>query len=170
MEDNILIGRAGLDECSRTIGRQHVVPQVDQVVRYFHSAQLRSGDSYMMQARHQFAVVFGHGWAQQVTRASFLQELKNEKENWWEQAIHCRCDFLFVPCQSRPVVPPVSNNPVAMQLAMVRQVSVLRVAYRSWSFLAGILWSSENNRSLYCHKMIKKEMAFRARHRWEDVG
>ncbi len=64
MMNNVLVGGTRFDEGGGTIGGEHVVPQVGQVVGDLEAEQAGARDADVVQSRHQLAVVLSHRVAQ----------------------------------------------------------------------------------------------------------
>lgn len=76
MMDNILICRAGFDEGGCTVGGEHVIPKVRQIVGDLEVEETVTSDANVVESRHQLAVVLRHRVSEQVARRSLTQELK----------------------------------------------------------------------------------------------
>jgi len=61
--NDILIGRATLQESIQPVHMMHVPPQMYQGLRYFKVGKVLAGDPDVLQPRHQFAIEAAHGVA-----------------------------------------------------------------------------------------------------------
>lgn len=80
MMDDILIGRATLDESGCSVGGQDVVPEICEVRRDFEAKKKLTNNSDMMKTRHQFTVILSHGISHEVPAPPVRQEVIDVSE------------------------------------------------------------------------------------------